>query len=476
MKKLFFILFILFSCSQDKKTEKYQIDITASAGGTVDVKSGKYESGEVLSITATPNTGFLFTGWSNGLIDNPLEITVESDLSITANFKIDCESRKVQTIKLNQPSYFTGVFYELGSSSVDKIIDSGDNCYQSYLVEQIMVDYNRDGYLDMLYAPNEYNNRDDRQNIQFYLGECNGNLTPDEKNNNRFLGLVHARKILVGDYNGDTYLDILLVGHGWDHDDFPGEYPVFLYGSANGIFSEKRLTSLVGYFHGGTSGDFDNDGDLDIILNTTRIGDTQFTYLVNDGSGNFSVNNNLGVYISPYVGDFVNSEFYDINKDGNLDLFLMNGNEIDNVDSISGRNYYSELLVGNGEDFSGSRINIPRVTESTSVSPFYTVYDIDFFDLDGDGVSEVITLRTTENYRGWYIQIVKFQNNTLIDVTDTFIDNNRSPSDTEHFITYIEIREIDGNVILRTGRGKNCIGNDVNFYSWKLVNKKLIRQ
>ena len=562
----FIFILLFFGCSSsneddyqttppDQSIAEYNLIVNAQDGGTVDSSGGTYESGSNVTITAIPSNEYVFSGWSNGSTENPLTITINTNLNITANFskrqyllevnlegqgtvsetiissaksptnydsgtvvrlmanpsdewlfnrwsgsvsstsnpidltideaktitayfEYDCELRKITPQNFNNPSYATGVFYDLESSEVDNIIDMV--CHQEILVQYILLDYNFDGYLDMIYAPNDYFSPDNRQQIQFYTGNCDNEFNPDENNNNRFLGLVHSRKILLGDYNSDNYVDVLFIGHGWDHDDYPGEYPVLLKGSANGIFSEERLTEFSGYNHGGTSGDFDNDGDLDIILNTTRLGDSQFTYLVNDGNGNFSSSDNIGVFSDPFIGAYVNSEFYDINNDGNLDLFLMNEIEMDDMDGVIGRDYYSELLLGNGNDFTGDRIQIPRVLESTSASPFYTVYDIDFFDLDSDGVDEIIVNRTTENYRGWYIQIVKFQNNDLIDVTDTFISNNRSPSDNEQFISYLEIREISGVVTLRTGRTKNCDVNDnsanfPNFYSWNLIGTQLIR-
>ena len=47
---------------------------------------GSYEAGTQLSITATPDGEYVFRG-SNGATANPLSITVDSDLSLTANFE-----------------------------------------------------------------------------------------------------------------------------------------------------------------------------------------------------------------------------------------------------------------------------------------------------------------------------------------------------------------------------------------------------
>lgn len=459
---------------QSPNPNQYVLTVTAGEGGSVSTQGGTYDEGTEITVTATPGNNFIFSSWEgNSSNESTITVTMNSNITLKALFEFDCDSVKITPVNYLQPSYFTGIFNSLGSESLSEIIGTSDGCDQGYLVEYVIFDYNGDGYNDLIYLPNDYENRDNRQRIEFYIGDCDGKFNLDSNNDNIY-GLVHSRKILLGDFNSDGFVDVFLIGHGWDRDDFPGEYPVLLLGSANGVFLENRLTNYVGYFHGGSSGDFDNDGDLDIILNTTRLGNNQFTFLVNDGSANFSENNNLGVYLDPFLGSFVNSEMFDLNHDNNLDIFLMNEVEIDNMDNVSGRNYYSEMLFGNGNDFEGDRINIPRVSEGTEVSPYYTVYDIDFYDLDSDGQEEIIINRTTENYRGWYIQIVKFENNQFIDVTDSFIENNKNSED--NFITYMEIREINGEVVLRTGRLSNCNDGDTAFHSWKLIGDKLIRQ
>ena len=68
------------------------LDIT-SENGTVMAEPEKteYEDGETVVLTAVPGEGFLFTGWSGDASgdDNPLEITMNSDMNITAIFDVD---------------------------------------------------------------------------------------------------------------------------------------------------------------------------------------------------------------------------------------------------------------------------------------------------------------------------------------------------------------------------------------------------
>ena len=64
--------------------------VNPAGGGSVALNPNKatYQPGEQVQVTATPNSGYSFTGWSGGLTGtiNPATVTVNSNLNITANF------------------------------------------------------------------------------------------------------------------------------------------------------------------------------------------------------------------------------------------------------------------------------------------------------------------------------------------------------------------------------------------------------
>ncbi len=68
----------------------FTINITVSNGTvTAEPQKAQYNKGETVKLTAKPNTDYAFTGWSGGIsgTDNPITITVNSDLFITAGMK-----------------------------------------------------------------------------------------------------------------------------------------------------------------------------------------------------------------------------------------------------------------------------------------------------------------------------------------------------------------------------------------------------
>ena len=93
MKKLalFFSLYLLISCSSEESiqpTPDYILTVTTSEGGSVDNNGGNYSEGDVVTINATPNPGYTFSGWTGDLIElaNPLSIEIENNTNITAQF------------------------------------------------------------------------------------------------------------------------------------------------------------------------------------------------------------------------------------------------------------------------------------------------------------------------------------------------------------------------------------------------------
>ena len=73
------------------KEARYTVSVVANPAemGTV-TEGGEYKAGETIMLTATANAGYRFVNWTYNnttSTDNPLSLTVEGDISVTANFE-----------------------------------------------------------------------------------------------------------------------------------------------------------------------------------------------------------------------------------------------------------------------------------------------------------------------------------------------------------------------------------------------------
>jgi uncharacterized repeat protein (TIGR02543 family) len=91
----FLFLTLLFSCSSpdnetypttNQQTTEYTLTVNSGTGGTVSTSGGTYEQGYTFNISAAPNSEYVFSGWSDGSTDNPLTVTVNQNITLTANF------------------------------------------------------------------------------------------------------------------------------------------------------------------------------------------------------------------------------------------------------------------------------------------------------------------------------------------------------------------------------------------------------
>src|SRR6266498_1790548 len=81
-------------------SQQYNLTTAVSGSGTVSPPSDLYGSGSVVSLAATPASGYRFTGFSGNVnsSSNPLNVTVNSAMTETANFAPSGGGTVTQTV------------------------------------------------------------------------------------------------------------------------------------------------------------------------------------------------------------------------------------------------------------------------------------------------------------------------------------------------------------------------------------------
>ncbi|ETR72119.1 MAG: hypothetical protein OMM_07702 [Candidatus Magnetoglobus multicellularis str. Araruama] len=163
-------------------------------------------------------------------------------------------------------------------------------------------DYDRDSDLDLLISGMDKN---DQYNTKMF------------QNNSSHLQMISTNLSLFnrlsadwGDFNNDTYLDLVMVGNSSS-----GE-TVKIFENDNGSLIEIN-TGITGVDYGDSKwGDYDNDGDLDLII-AGNINSVKTTRIYQNQNGNF-------VNINAQIANVSSCDIAwgDIDQDHDLDLLI----------------------------------------------------------------------------------------------------------------------------------------------------------
>ena len=232
----------------------YTLTVSAGEGGTVS-GGGEYEEGTEVTITATANYGFEFSSWSNGSLENPIELTLESNTNLEANFTsiIDFEISHKE-ISLN--------WVELGFENPEPLYNIGD------YFTSIAYNHNNTPYFlsigsTMINWGNESNNSLDNHTPgpSFSFRKVDGEWEYHRTYNE--IQTYWSRWHKIGE-------DYIVVGEGneigndmqvWRGDIWYGD----ILGNGEISWYKVNQNDKRGFYHGGGAGDMNGDGLIDIV-------------------------------------------------------------------------------------------------------------------------------------------------------------------------------------------------------------------
>lgn len=308
-------------------------------------------------------------------------------------------------------------------------------------------DFDKDGDLDLIGGTFNFD-----ANIGFPLHYYKNNGGTYQRDQSVFQGstpaFVHPRQAILGDFDKNGFMDVVVVGHGYDKDPFPGEKSYVLM-NTNGKFTAKELPLPAGarlpFTHSVCAGDIDNDGDVDIFMTSTMV-QVSGIFLKNDGAGNFTYD--ASVFPNDITGkNYYTSVLYDLNNDGYLDLAISGHDNDANVIKFPTISAKPMILWGGPTGkFTSANSTLLPIVANYGVSNNFNI-----LDYDKDGKMDLLITKTGDGtstlpfYVGYYIQLLKNNGGTnFSDVSATAVGTHRNDNQPK-WIIWLRPHDIDND-------------------------------
>ena len=454
----------------------YTVTVTSTEGGSVSTEGGEYEEGTEVTITATPDEGYRFIGWSNSSTEESITITLSEDTTLEAIFEkeiIYFENRSPIYPGINNTSgnvksnyYHPGII--LTPDIIFNNIDIREDCtnFNWFCNETFnllnntsrYLDYNKDGLIDLFGV---LQNNSNGYSVGYGKYVLVDDVFNDPKANYFDSDIWFGGRMEINDFNSDG-IDDILVWNSNDHGDLEGGFytdrsPLeIVYISNDGNINVQKIGDPTSA-HNVTSFDIDNDGDIDLVNLEWWMNDPGNTsqvplFYINDGLGNFTVTNerfeNKSFYLDTgFDYAFTAANSFDLDNDGYMDL-LIGGQTMDesqycvydNPNDQFEQNCYSSNHLEGIRIMWGSESASFSEENSTLIPIDYydngnekLMYSFAFIDIDYDGFFEMVTTGTNipvdSSYgpnSGGFIEIYKNNGDrSFNNITDSRIENDQ---------------------------------------------------
>ncbi|UCH63242.1 MAG: VCBS repeat-containing protein [Fidelibacterota bacterium] len=262
------------------------------------------------------------------------------------------------------------------NNGVGTFVESSRQSVGAYPTAIAVADWDIDGDLDMAIA------NDEGHSISILLNNGRGSFAPTPAVSVAPLP-YYPRAIASGDWDNDGDIDLITGNWGQSGD---GSYSI-LQNDGNGIFTET-VTQTVDTFPGGyATGDWDNDNDIDIV--------TSSLIFTNDGNGLFTLTTNSGGNTSA-----------DWDGDGDLDLvgpgaIYFNRNRSADIALFPDTLAFSATKIGSTDSLTFNVYNhgmesTLQVTNIAVSSPVFMHIPNNFSVPPGDSATVIVTFTPTD--------------------------------------------------------------------------------
>jgi hypothetical protein len=294
-----------------------------------------------------------------------------------------------------------------GKAATDRNVLIYENQFPSFIEHDIgnigfthgevhAADFNNDGMKDFVVGGWDENPFTD-SNTRIYLNSGNYSYSLYDS-----IPGMNSFKIISGHINDDDKLDFVVL------DVFSPEIWL-VFQNDTGFVSQNSSTHGI-YITDSElfdAGDVDNDGDLDLLVHVSSEGSYIATY-INDGYGNYSEND----YLQDSYTYTVNGGFVDYDNDGDLDIVIT-----DNAEGGEGEFKTQSPYINPG--FTDSRtmiyVNSPEgfVELEQEFLPGYSYTDLEFVDIDNDDDMDIFLFAETSSNNNFGLEIPLDKNSLL---------------------------------------------------------------
>lgn len=246
----------------------------------------------------------------------------------------------------------------------DRILTRG-----AYSETASWADFNKDGYLDLYVTNSSLNFTGSGNNL--VVGNGDGRFT-DGGGNPIVIPREDSRSVNWVDYDNDDDLDIFISNENNSTNHF--------YRNDDGTFVEIENSPVVtdrGTSMGSSWGDYDNDGDLDLVVANYAA---RSNFYRNDGNDVFAPVSNA---ITGEVGYSFGTAWGDVDNDGDLDLFVANAFKTNPRETLTNFWYLND---GAG--------NFSRLENDVTTTDEGWTYGAALGDYDNDGFLDLVVANT----------------------------------------------------------------------------------